>query len=130
MCENWEDWDDDDIVIPVLNVPNKEQIKQLEERKIMEESEITLMKDFFDDKNNINNNTINNNTINNNNNNNNNNKGTERKPKISKQKENELKQRELSIKLKLKKKQEIKHSETFGEFIFDEYDKYDKFDDY
>ena len=30
----------------------EEQIKQLEERKLIEESEITLMKDYFDNKSN------------------------------------------------------------------------------
>jgi len=27
MNDNWEDWDVENIVIPVLHVPNKEQIK-------------------------------------------------------------------------------------------------------
>ena len=48
MSEDWEDWDCDNYVIPVLNVQNKEQLKRLEERKLVEESEIALMKDFFD----------------------------------------------------------------------------------
>ena len=90
----------------------------------IEESEITLMKDYFDNKSNNNNITCN---INSNNKEIIENKKI--KPKISKQKENELKQKELSIKLKNKKKAEKKHSEAFGEFIYDEYDKYDsKFD--
>ena len=47
--------------------------------------------------------------------------------KISKQKENELKQKEFSQKLKQKKEQDKKHSELFGEIIYDEYDEYDKY---
>ena len=124
MIDSWEDLEIENIVIPGLHVPNKEQIKQLEERKLIEESEIALMKDYFDNKSNNNNITCN---INSNNKEIIENKKI--KPKISKQKENELKQKELSIKLKNKKKAEKKHSEAFGEFIYDEYDKYDsKFD--
>ena len=51
MTDSWEDCEIENIVIPVLHVlhvPNKEQIKRLEERKKIEESEIALMKDFFD----------------------------------------------------------------------------------
>ena len=112
MNDSWEDWDVENIVIPVLHVPNKEQIKRLEERKLIEESEIALMKDFFDNNSNTNTNT-----------NSNNNKETpenkKNKSKISKQKENELKQKEISIKLKQKKEQEKKHFEIFGEIICD-----------
>ena len=128
MIDSWEDLEIENIVIPGLHVPNKEQIKQLEERKIIEESEIALMKDYFDNKSN---NKSNNNNITCNINSNNKEiiENKKIKPKISKQKENELKQKELSIKLKNKKKAEKKHSEAFGEFIYDEYDKYDsKFD--
>ena len=117
-----DSWEDENIVIPVLHVPNKEQIKRLEERKKIEESEIALMKDFFD---NTNNNTNNSNT-------NISNKepsdNTKHKQKIvDKQRENELKQKELSIKLKLKKEAEKKHSDIFGEVIHDKYDEYDKY---
>jgi len=116
MNDSWEDWDVENIVIPVLHVPNKEQIKRIAERKLVEESEIAMMKDFF----------------NNNNNNNNSNSNTKErtenkknKPKISKQKENELKQKEISIKLKQKKEQEKKQAELYGECTKDKYDEYD-----
>ena len=114
MTEDWEDWDCDNNIIPLLHVRNKEQIKRLEERKKIEESEIALMKDMFD---------------NNSNTNSNNNKETienkKNTPKISKQKENELKQKELSEKIRKKKEKEKKHSDVFGEVIHDKYDKYD-----
>jgi hypothetical protein len=116
MNNSWEDWEDENTV---LHVPNKEQIKRLEERKKIEESEIALMKDFFD---------------NDNNNTSNNKETTEIKiGKINKvkivdrQRENELKQKELSVKLKQKKEAEKKHSEVFGEIIHDKYDEYDKY---
>jgi hypothetical protein len=120
MNDSLEDLDVENIVIPVLHVPNKEQIKRIEERKLVEESEIAMMKDFF--------NNSNNNNSNNSNNNNNTKETTENKknkPKISKQKENELKQKELSIKLKQKKEQDKKHAELYGECRQDKYDKYD-----
>jgi hypothetical protein len=126
MTDSWEDCEIENIVIPVLHVPNKEQIKRLEERKKIEESEIALMKDFFDTNNNTNTNT--NNNTNNNNTNSNNKETTGNKQKIvGKQRENELKQKELSIKLKLKKEAEQKHSDIFGEVIRDKYDEYDKY---
>ena len=56
MNDNWEDWEGENIVTPDLHVPNKEQIKRLEERKKIEESEIALMKDFFDNNSNTNSN--------------------------------------------------------------------------
>jgi len=121
IIEDWEDWEVE-FVSPVLHVLNKEQIKQLEERKLVEEADNTLINEIFDNKSNSNSNS-NSNIINSNN------KGktenTKNKPKISKQKENELKQKELSIKLKQKKEQEKNHAELYGEYIYDEYDKYD-----
>ena len=122
MTDSWEDCEIENIVIPVLHVPNKEQIKRLEERKKIEESEIALMKDFFDNNNNTNTNT--NNNISNKEPSDN----TKHKQKIvGKQRENELKQKELSIKLKQKKEAEKKHSDIFGEVIHDKYDEYDKY---
>ena len=118
-----DSWEDENIVIPVLHVPNKEQIKRLEERKKIEESEIALMKDFFD---NTNNNTNSNTDSNTNISNKEPSDNTKHKQKIvDKQKENELKQKELSIKLKQKKEAAKKHSDVFGEVIHDKYDKYD-----
>jgi hypothetical protein len=123
MNDSWEDCEIENIVIPVLHVPNKEQIKRLEERKKIEESEIALMKDFFD------NNNSNTNSNNNSNNNSNSNEpiNKKNKPKISNQKENELKQKEISIKLKQKKDAAKKHSDVFGEVIHNKYDNYDKY---
>jgi len=123
-----DDWDCDNYIIPVLHVHNKEQIKRLEERKLVEESDNALMNELFDNTNaksnrshketseiiqNINTEKI---------------KNKKENP-VSKQQENELKQKNLSQKLKNKKEAEKKHSDTFGEFIHDKYDDYvDKFD--
>ena len=117
-----DDWDCDNYIIPVLNVQNKEQLKRLEERKLVEESDNALMNELFDNTNakketqetikNINTEKIKN----------------KKEKSISNQQENELKQKEFSQKLKNKKEAVKKHSDTFGEFIYDEYDFYvDKF---
>lgn len=118
--DSWEDWEVENLVIPVLHVPNKEQIKRLEERKKIEESEIALMKDMFNNSNNSNSISNNKETI-------------ETKkiiPKISKQKENELKQKDFSIKLKQKKEQDKKQAELYGECTHDKYDDYDEYEKY
>lgn len=46
MSDDWEDWADDDLIIPTLNAA---QLKQLEERKLVEESDNALTKDLFSD---------------------------------------------------------------------------------
>ena len=112
-----DDWDCDNYIIPVLNVQNKEQLKRLEERKLVEESDNSLMNELFDNTNTKNEKThdithektrepiknINTEKINN------------KKEKIvSNQQENELKQKEFSQKLKNKKEAIKKHSDTFG----------------
>jgi hypothetical protein len=40
-----EDWEDDDFVLPIIN--SKEQLKRLEERKLMEDSNNELIEDLF-----------------------------------------------------------------------------------
>jgi hypothetical protein len=126
-----DDWDCDNYIIPVLNVQNKEQLKRLEERKLVEESDNSLMNDLFDNTNTKNEITnkityeITDDTIKNINTEKINNK---KEKTVSNQQENELKQKEFSQKLKNKKEAVKKHSDTFGEFIYDEYDYYvDKF---
>jgi hypothetical protein len=124
-----DDWDCDNYIIPILNVQNKEQLKLLEERKLVEESDNALMDELFDNKNTTNKTPeITQNTIKNININTEKIKNKKEKPD-SKQAENELKQKEFSQNLKNKKEAAKKHSDTFGEFIHDEYDYYvDKFD--
>jgi len=46
MSDDWEDWTDNDLIIPVLNTA---QLKQLEERKLVEESDNALTKELFSD---------------------------------------------------------------------------------
>ena len=49
MTDSWEDWEDQDYSIPVLNIPNEEQLKRLEERRLVEESDNALTKDLFEE---------------------------------------------------------------------------------
>ena len=43
-----EDWEDNDFIIPIIN--SKEQLKKLEEKKLMEESNNKLIEDLFSEK--------------------------------------------------------------------------------
>jgi hypothetical protein len=47
MADSWLDDINDEVV---LNVQTKEQLKRIEERKLMEESELQLTKLLFEDK--------------------------------------------------------------------------------
>ena len=125
MSDNWEDWESEDFTIPVLNVQNEEQLKRLEERKLVEESDNALTNLLFlNEEEDL--------CL----------KQVEYKilvkplPKsekeikknvFSKQKENEQKQKELSKKIKEEKLQKKKEKEIFGEAEEDE--KYSKYED-
>ena len=105
------------------NTLNKKQLQQMEERKIIEESEIALMKQIFNDKRerngNLENNGADKKSVN-----------IENKTKISKQKENKLRQKETSVKLKLQKMKDKKYSDIFGEVLFQQHEKYREYDNY
>lgn len=125
MSDDWEDWENQDFVVPVLSVPNEEQLKRLEERKLVEESDNALTNLLFlNEEEDL--------CL----------KQVEYKirvkplPKsekeikknvLSKQKENEQKQKELSKKIKEEKLQKKKEKEIFGEAEEDE--KYSKYED-
>lgn len=125
MSDGWEDWEDYEIV-PL----NEEQLKILEERKLVEESDNALAKDLFknidddlvykDLEKMKSTNIIIENTY-----------KTVRmeKSKISNQKINEDKLKELSEKIKKTKASKEREKELFGEAeYYDEYEEYqDKF---
>lgn len=125
MSDNWEEWENDDFVINVLNVPTEEQLKRLQEQKIIEDSEIDLARDLIlNNKNekeedlaieelkNLRQTTkftqITNISIEIK-------KKNNPKKTNNKQKENETKQKELSKKLKQEKAIKQKAKEIFGE---------------
>jgi len=114
--DDWEDWDNHDNYC----LPNEEQLKQLEERKLVEESDNALTKSLFEqhdlacqelDKNVIP-------TL------------TEKKaPKgkgLSNKEANERKQKELSKFTKEYKEKKKREKEMFGEATEDEYAEYEE----
>ena len=132
MSDNWEDWEIDELIVPVLNVPNEEQLKLFEERKLVEESDNALTKQLFsneeedlayeelrkmEEKKMEKNVNV---------------KPTEKKKNLpinnNKQKENEKKQKEMSKKIKEEKIMKQKVRETFGK-AEEEYDKYVEYED-
>jgi hypothetical protein len=134
MSDSWEDWENDDYEVPVLNVPTAEQLKRIEEHRLIEESDFELAKDLisnnkkYEDEDlayeelkqttkfmHIPNNSF---------------TPLDKPNKVNnKQKENEQKQKDLSKKLKEEKIKKEKAREMFGEAEYnDEYADYeDKF---
>jgi predicted RNase H-like nuclease len=121
MSDSWEDWENDDYIVPTLN---KEQFKILEERKLVEESDNLLTKNLFSNEEdlvfkdlkpeiNFSKNL----------------KFTEKKaPKtknaVNNREMNEEKQKIMSKIIKQKKADKQREKELFGEAENDEYDKY------
>ena len=128
MCDDLEDWELADFTFPITTIQSEEhseeQRKRLEERKLVEESDMAIAKNLFGNEDYETELEIKNKekTLQYS-------KSTE-KPKnfISKKYENELKQKELAKKIREKKAEEAKHIEFYGECIQDEYSHYeDKF---
>ena len=126
MTDSWEDWEDEDYNAPVLNVPNEEQLKRLEEQRLVEESDNALAKDLFEEdlvyedlKQSETKVTIKPLS------------STEKKaPKknaVNKQKENEQKQKEASKANKLLKEMKQRERDIFGEA--EEDDEYAAYED-
>lgn len=123
MEDDWEDWENENYSIPILN---SEQLKRLEERKLVEESDNKIAKQLFghedeDEEEDISlqnqTQTLNNDKL--------------LKPirnkrsVINKQKENEEKMKEKSKKIKEEKEKKQNEKELFGEA--EDYDEYDEF---
>ena len=115
--EDWEDWENDDF-IPVLPSKTSEQLKALEEKRLIEESETALAKDLFsNEKTKLFEEKIINQPI----------AKKNKKNLVNNNKINELKQKEISMRNKEAKKKKQKHLEAFGEN--DYYDEYGDFED-
>jgi len=109
--ENWEDWDNEDNYC----LPNEEQLKLLEERKLVEESDNALTKVLFGDEEKIINSCQN--------------KNFKKEPKknlISKQRENEQKQKEFSRLAKEYKAKKERERELFGQATENAYSQYEE----
>ena len=124
--DDLDDWEiENENETPVLNVTNKKHLKQMEERKLVEESDNVLTKELFEDKS-VKPVTITSVTANTNTNANaNTNTNTNTKNKITKQKENEIKQKETSKKNKETKLQKENEVELFGEaedYYYEDYE--------
>lgn len=128
--EEWEDWEAEDFAVPVLNVHNEEQLKRLEERKLVEEADNKLTNDLFSNKEDCllheyeedsNKNTskpVQASRAE---------KKTPNKKFESKKLENEQKQKEISRKNKEEKIRKAKAAELYGEAEDD--DEYSKYED-
>ena len=122
-----DSWEDQDFNIPVLNVPNQEQLKRLEERRLVEESDNALTKDLFEEEDLVyedlkqSENKVTIKPL----------ASTEKKaPKknaVNKHQENEHKQKEASNAAKLLKEMKLREREIFGEA--EEYDEYAEYED-
>jgi hypothetical protein len=117
--ENWEDWDDYEKAC----LPNEEQLRRLEERKLVEESDNALTKNLFEDdlayqEVNKYERTSTVPTL------------TEKKAlkakKFSKKEANEQKQKELSKLTKEYKAKKEREKELFGETTENEYAQYEE----
>ena len=110
MADSWENWDSEYFVIPILNIT--QNVKQLEERKLVEESDNALTNDLFE---NIQITNVNKNLINNN-------KYLPKMVKtktISNQKINEEKQKKRSKVLKKQKENIIRIKELYGISVYE-----------
>ena len=133
MSDEWDDWEDAEFIIPTINVLNPEQLKRIEERKLIEEADTELSKELFSNTNSHEKISVKNEIDN---------KASETNKKddiiISKrnmeikikklqnQRENELKQQELSKKIREAKLMKQREIELYGEpeeiYDYDEYD--------
>jgi hypothetical protein len=119
--EDIEDWENEDFEVPVLNVQTQEQLKRLEEQKLVEEADNALTRELFRDNNKkddlayteLKHSATNKNIP----------QKTQLpsiKNKMDKQKEHEQRQKELSKKLKEEKAKKLKEKEIFGEAEYDD----------
>ena len=116
--DNWEDWDDYEKAC----LPNEQQLKRLEERKLVEESDNALTKNLFEDdlayeEVNKYDRTINVPTLTE--------KKAPEKKAVSKKEANEQKQKELSKLTKEYKAKKERERELFGESTENEYVQYE-----
>jgi hypothetical protein len=121
MTDIWEDWENDDYEVPILQT--EEQLKRLEERKLVEESDNLLANELFQNEDLVAKDKIIHAVsqplhIK---------KSKHEKNNKQKQQENEKKQKELSKKIKEDKAKKIKEQELFGEVYYD--DNYTEYED-
>ena len=123
MEDDWEDWENENYSIPILN---SEQLKRLEERKLVEESDNKIAKQLFGHEDEEEEEDI---SLQNQTQTLNNDKLLKpirnKRSVINKQKENEEKMKEKSKKIKEEKEKKQNEKELFCEAV--DYDEYDEF---
>jgi hypothetical protein len=123
MSDSWEDWENEDFEVPVLIDRSEEQLKRLEEQKLVEESDNKLAKQLFNDDEDLiykeikqicdkKEMPVKKNKL---------------EKKNNKQKENEEKQKLASKKLKEEKAKKLKEQKIFGDAEYD--DTYAEYED-
>ena len=126
MADNWEDWENEDFVVLVASALNVEQLKRIEERKLVEESDNLLTKSLFNNEEDLTQIELNNSKqnsvikslqIN----------ESKMSKKVSNKQTNEEKQKEFSQKIKEDKLKRVREKELYGEAEEgkDEYSKYE-----
>ena len=117
MCDDLEDWELEDFTIPNTNIQSEQEKRTLEERKLVEESDLAIAKRLFGNEDYETEMDIQNKqkTI----------QHEKHKKLISKQHENELKQKELAKIIREKKAAEERHNELYGKYVEDEYSHYE-----
>ena len=123
MVDDWEEWEDVEIDNFIVTFPisdiNSKEVKQLEERKLVEEADNALSKELFGTEAGLQSEKICENDA----------KDIKviapQKIKLSKQKENEQKQKEFSKKVKELKMKQKRSNELYGESNNYKYDEYD-----
>lgn len=126
MADNWEDWENEDFVVLVASALNVEQLKRIEERKLVEESDNLLTKSLFNNEEDLTQIKLNNSKqnsvikslqIN----------ESKMSKKVSNKQTNEEKQKEFSQKIKEDKLKRVREKELYGEAEEgkDEYSKYE-----
>ena len=127
--DDWDDWENAEIIIPTINVLNQEQLKRIEERKLIEESDTELARELFSDASSNQKICLNNEII----------KISQEEDstktkqrietkikKLKNQMDNELKHQEISKKIREAKLRKQKEIELYGEaeeiYEYDEYD--------
>ena len=125
MLDDWENWENEDLIIQSLTL-NKERLKKLEERKLVEESDNKLTNDLFSNEEDLINEDINYDkkpTAPNEN------KEKKKKKNVNNYNLNQEKQKNLSKIIKHQKAIKQREKDLFGEAEYDEYDKYIEYEE-
>jgi signal recognition particle GTPase len=128
--DDWNDWEYDEFIVPTISLLNPEQLKRIEERKLIEESDTELSKELFSDVTSHQKFIVKNEFAKTSEDITKTKQNIESKIKktkyVNKQLENELTQKDISKKITETKLKKLREIELYGEAEeIDEYDEYD-----